>query len=183
MVTIISLSHKVYQNHCAFKNVAYFSTCRVWICLCVLWLNLSTLIIKMELPHVVNRGNMVTANLCSITCIYMYIVLCTVNILLGSSCSCFYGSWIYNYLCLSPLALWGVLDTTLCDKVCSWLAAGRWFSPATPVPSTNITDPYDIAEILLKVTLTLSFSLPWFVLLARLSLLFYVLVSLENKFT
>ena len=106
MVTIISLSHKDYQNHCAFKNVAYFSTCRVWICLCVLWLNLSTLIIKMELPHVVNRGNMVTANLCSI--IYMYIVLCTVNILLWSSWSCFYGSWIYNYLCLSPLALWGV---------------------------------------------------------------------------
>jgi hypothetical protein len=39
-----------------------------------------------------------------------------------------YGSWMYNYLsnkCLSPLALWvrillrrGVLDTTLCDKVC-----------------------------------------------------------------
>ena len=41
-----------------------------------------------------------------------------------------YGSWIYNYLCnqcLSPLTLWvqiplrqGVLDTTLCDKVCQW---------------------------------------------------------------
>ena len=42
-----------------------------------------------------------------------------------------YGSWIYNYLCnqcLSLLTLWdrtpikrGVLDTTLCDKVCQWL--------------------------------------------------------------
>jgi len=21
----------------------------------------------------------------------------------------------------------GVLDTTLCDKVCQWLATGRWF--------------------------------------------------------
>jgi len=41
-----------------------------------------------------------------------------------------YGSWIYNYLCnqcLSPLTLWGrippsrgVLDATLCDKVCQW---------------------------------------------------------------
>jgi len=41
-----------------------------------------------------------------------------------------YGSWIYNYLCnqyLSPLKLWvqnllrwGVLDTTLCDKVSQW---------------------------------------------------------------
>jgi hypothetical protein len=39
-----------------------------------------------------------------------------------------YGSWIDNYLCnqcLSPMKLWvqiplrrGVLDTTLCDKVC-----------------------------------------------------------------
>ena len=41
--------------------------------------------------------------------------------------------------CLSPLTLWvriplmrGVLDTTLCDKFCQWLAAGGWFSPGTP---------------------------------------------------
>ena len=25
-----------------------------------------------------------------------------------------------------------VLDTTLCDQVCLWLATGRWFSPGTP---------------------------------------------------
>ena len=25
----------------------------------------------------------------------------------------------------------GVLDTTLCDKVCQWLATGRWFSTGT----------------------------------------------------
>jgi hypothetical protein len=41
----------------------------------------------------------------------------------------------------------GVLDTTLCDKVCQWLAAGRWVS------STNKTQRHDIAEILLKVAL------------------------------
>ena len=42
-----------------------------------------------------------------------------------------YGSWIYNYL------LWfrisherGVLNTTLYDIVCQWLASGRWFSPS-----------------------------------------------------
>ena len=45
-----------------------------------------------------------------------------------------YGGWIYNYLCnqcLSQLTLWvrtalrrGVLNTTFCDKVCQWLAAG-----------------------------------------------------------
>jgi hypothetical protein len=74
-----------------------------------------------------------------------------------------YGSWIYNYLCnqcLSPLMLWvgiplmrGVLDTILCDKVCQWLATGRWFSPGTPVSSTNKTDHHNVSEILLKVVL------------------------------
>ena len=58
---------------------------------------------------------------------------------MGLSWSWSYCSWIYNYLCnqfLSPLMLWvqiplrwGALDTTLCDKVCQWLATGRWFSP------------------------------------------------------
>jgi hypothetical protein len=43
--------------------------------------------------------------------------------------------------------------TTLCDKVCQWLATGGWFSPGPPVSSTNKTDLYDITEILLKVTL------------------------------
>jgi hypothetical protein len=33
------------------------------------------------------------------------------------------------------------------DKVCQWLATGRWFSPDTPVSSTNKTDRHDIAEI------------------------------------
>jgi hypothetical protein len=33
------------------------------------------------------------------------------------------------------------------------VAAGLWFSPATPVSSTNKTDCHDIAEILLKVVL------------------------------
>ena len=47
----------------------------------------------------------------------------------------------------------GVLDTTLCDKVCQWLAAGRWFSTGTPVSSTNEIDHHDITEILLKVAL------------------------------
>jgi hypothetical protein len=47
----------------------------------------------------------------------------------------------------------GVLYTTLCDKVCQWLATGRWFSPGTPVSPTNKTDCHDITEILLKVAL------------------------------
>ena len=70
---------------------------------------------------------------------------------------------LYNYLCIQfllPLTLWvriplrrGVLDSTLCENVCQWLAAGRWFSPGTPVSSTNKTDHNDITWILLKVVL------------------------------
>jgi hypothetical protein len=43
--------------------------------------------------------------------------------------------------------------STLCDKVCQWLATGRWLSPGTPVSSSNKTDRHYITEILLKVTL------------------------------
>jgi hypothetical protein len=65
-----------------------------------------------------------------------------------------YGSWIYNYLYnqyLSPLTLWVqiplrrcVLETTLCDKACKRLVTGQWFSPVTPVSSTNKTNIHDI---------------------------------------
>ena len=52
-----------------------------------------------------------------------------------------------------PRSWRGVFDTTLCDKVCQWLATGQWFSPGTPASSTNKTDRHDIAVILLKVAL------------------------------
>jgi len=42
----------------------------------------------------------------------------------------------------------------ICYKVCQWLATGQWFSPGTPVSSTNKTDRHDINEILLKVALS-----------------------------
>ena len=44
-------------------------------------------------------------------------------ILLGPSCSWSYGC-DFDFR-----SGWGVLDTTLCDKNCSWLATGWWFSP------------------------------------------------------
>ena len=84
-------------------------------------------------------------------------------IIAGPSWSWSHGSWIYNCLCnlcISPLKLFGprswrdVLDTTLCDKVCQWLATGRWFSPGTAVSSTNKTDRHDSTEIVLKVALS-----------------------------
>ena len=52
---------------------------------------------------------------------------------------------------VEPLSWRGLLDTTLCDKVCQWLATGRWFSPGTSISTTNKTDLHDITEILLKV--------------------------------
>ena len=59
----------------------------------------------------------------------------------------------YHHWCseFEPRSRRGVLDTTLCDNVCQWLAAGRWFSPGTLVSFTNKTDHHDITEILLKV--------------------------------
>jgi hypothetical protein len=47
----------------------------------------------------------------------------------------------------------GVLDTTLCNKVCQEFAASRWFSTGTPDSFTNKTDRHDITELLLKVAL------------------------------
>jgi hypothetical protein len=52
-----------------------------------------------------------------------------------------------------PRSWRGVLDTTLCDEACQWLATCRWFSRDNPVSTTNKTDRDDIAEILLKVAL------------------------------
>jgi hypothetical protein len=40
--------------------------------------------------------------------------------------------------------------TTLCDKVCQRLSAGRWFSLDS---STNKTDSHDITQILLKIAI------------------------------
>ena len=69
---------------------------------------------------------------------------------------------------LSPLKLWVRIPVmqailcTLCDKVCQWHEAGRWFSPAgTPVLSTNKSDRHDIIEILLKVALNTIATNPW----------------------
>jgi hypothetical protein len=60
----------------------------------------------------------------------------------------------YRYWCeFEPHSWRGVLDKTLCDKVCQWLAIGLWFSLGTPVSYTNETNCHDITEIWLKVAL------------------------------
>ena len=55
---------------------------------------------------------------------------------------------LLNISISTHLCVWrGVLDTTLCDKVCHWLATGQWFSPGTPVSSTNKTESHDISSV------------------------------------
>jgi hypothetical protein len=71
------------------------------------------------------------------------------------------GFTTYAIKYLSPLMLWDWISnrarcTTLCDKVCHWLAAGWWFSPGAPFSSTNKIDRHDITEILLKVAFLLA---------------------------
>jgi hypothetical protein len=53
----------------------------------------------------------------------------------------------------NPAHARGVLDTTVCDKVCQWAATDRWFSLGTLVSSINKTYRQDITEIVLKVAL------------------------------
>ena len=88
----------------------------------------------------------------------------------------FYIKWQFFYIsCIVVVRIplrQGVLDTTLCDKVCQWLATGLWFSPGTPISSTNKSDHHHITKILLKVALntiilTLTLILLYWVCLRR----------------
>ena len=58
-----------------------------------------------------------------------------------------------SFYCTFPLWFQISLDTTLCDEVCQWFAAGLWISLGTLVSFTNKTDRHDITEILLNVVL------------------------------
>ena len=60
---------------------------------------------------------------------------------------------IYHHLCceIKSRSWRGVLVTTLCDKVCQLLAAGRWFPPGIP-PPIKLTC-HDITALSLKVAL------------------------------
>ena len=65
-----------------------------------------------------------------------------------------YGISAYHHQrCEFEYRSWrGVLDTTLCDKVCQRLATGRWFSPGIPVSPTNKTDRHDLIDIMQNKT-------------------------------
>jgi hypothetical protein len=59
----------------------------------------------------------------------------------------------YHHWCCEFASQSGRGVQHLCDKVCQWLATGRWFSPGPPVTSKNKTDRHNITEISLKVAL------------------------------
>jgi hypothetical protein len=92
-------------------------------------------------------------NLVQINCIFSDIYIYTLKWI---GCISYINYHMERFFCLfwlSPLMLWVRISirarcTTLCDKVCQWLATGRWFSPGIPVFSTNETDRHDINEML-----------------------------------
>jgi hypothetical protein len=73
--------------------------------------------------------------------------------------------WYQCNRCLSQLmsGVWISLIArcTRCNIIVyQWVVAGQWFSPGTPISSTNKTDGHDIAEILLVVMLN-TITLPY----------------------
>ena len=58
-------------------------------------------------------------------------------------------NWFFIFYLTWPWGHLNVLDTTLCDKVCQWLATCQWFS----LPIKH--DCHDIAEILLNMALNI----------------------------
>jgi hypothetical protein len=83
--------------------------------------------------------------------IHYFVLTCLWFLKIGFTTTCAISAYHHWSFELEPRSSRCELDTTLCDKVYQWLAAVRWFSPGTPVSSTNKTDRHDITEILLKV--------------------------------
>ena len=66
------------------------------------------------------------------------------RIVVGFTTTCAISAY-HHQSCEFESSSWRVvLDLTLCDKVCQWLAISRWVSPGTPVSSINNTDRHYI---------------------------------------
>jgi hypothetical protein len=61
---------------------------------------------------------------------------------------------VFVYIVRKTLVCESSLIVPIEGAVLFELATGGWFSPCTPVSSTNKTDRHDITGILLKVTLS-----------------------------
>jgi len=70
------------------------------------------------------------------------------RMVVGFTTTCAISAYHHLSCEFEPRSLRGVLDTTLCDKVCQLLATGQWFSP---VFFTNKTDRHDITDIVESV--------------------------------
>jgi len=73
------------------------------------------------------------------------------HMVVGLTTTCAISAYHHYSCAFKPRSWRGVLDTTLCDNVCQWLAISRCFFPCTQVSSTSKTDRHDKTEILLKV--------------------------------
>ena len=73
-----------------------------------------------------------------------------------------YGSWITTTCAVSPYhhqscefepcSWWGVLDATLCDKVCQWLATGQWFFSGYLRNNSTVFEELEVSIVDLMVT-------------------------------
>jgi len=59
------------------------------------------------------------------------------RMVVGFTTTCAISAYHHKSCEFEPRSWQGVLDITLCDKVCQWLTTGRRFSPGTPISSTN----------------------------------------------
>ena len=71
------------------------------------------------------------------------------HMVVGFTITCAISAYHHLSCEFKSCSWWGAFNTILCDKVCQWLATGRWFSPGNSDSSTNRTDRHDTTEILL----------------------------------
>ena len=88
---------------------------------------------------------------CSNQCFCCTEGCCIYTVIEVSVCDTYRLSFCYQWI--TSRSWQGVLNTTLCDKVCHWLATGQWFSLGALPSSTSKTDCHNITEIFLKVVL------------------------------
>ena len=123
--------HKMYSYTIVFRH--FFLS--KWYCIYLL-----SIMFRLLLPSSHNsiRGIPVYGNTTYFIIIYVFLIFFLI---------------FFIYLFLFFLFHFVYFFAILCDKVCQWLAARRWFSLGTPVSSTNKIDRHDITEIVLKVAL------------------------------
>jgi hypothetical protein len=141
-----TILHKINPKDCIGASVYgdYICSECVWI-MCVCCLNGIFLVLK-NIKQYQWLGGLNISSVCFGLC-FILSGGCD-RMVVGFTTTCAISAY-HHWSCeLEPRTWRGVLDTTLCDKVCQWLEGGLWFSPGTPVSFTNKTDCHNIAEIL-----------------------------------